>query len=290
MDLEMQQGRIEVAKDVLLDYRIYGSEGDFWVIANGYGASYDVWEGVLPEICKKHRVLMWDYRGTFQSSCPEGQVPSLSDHIYDLHCLMDAFGIERPLICGWSVGVQVALEFERAFPDRVRALILHNGASDHLFHRMFGGFPGGALLLSGVTRAMPYLWSKVGPILRALGGKPGLCHAFCKLGLLKGEPERFVDAYNGMMNLDMVRYSAMAQKADRHDIASHLSKIAVPVLVTAGSRDVITPPKIAREICEQIPNARFELLKGNTHYAVMESPERVAEIFEAFWKETCAEA
>ena len=52
----------------------------------------------------------------------------------------------------------------------------------------------------------------------------------------------------------------------------------VRALVVCGEEDVLTPPEIHREMAENIPNARLELIPGCGHLTPLEAPERLNDL------------
>ncbi|MGR9053923.1 MAG: alpha/beta fold hydrolase, partial [Gammaproteobacteria bacterium] len=77
-------------------------------------------------------------------------------------------------------------------------------------------------------------------------------------------------------------YLTMARLADEHDTEDLLPRVEVPTLVTAGDRDIITPPRVARHVAATIPGAEYFEIPGATHYAVMEFPRLVANRMDSF--------
>jgi len=61
----------------------------------------------------------------------------------------------------------------------------------------------------------------------------------------------------------------------RPDIAEAIAMIEVPTLVAVGDRDRICTPADARGLAEQIPGARFHILKSCGHLSPMERPGEV---------------
>ena len=46
----------------------------------------------------------------------------------------------------------------------------------------------------------------------------------------------------------------------------------MPTLVLSGELDLTTPPDLAREVADQIPDAAFELVSGEAHMYFQEEP------------------
>jgi 4'-phosphopantetheinyl transferase len=60
-----------------------------------------------------------------------------------------------------------------------------------------------------------------------------------------------------VLTLDWERYIEIGFVAQEHDADDVLETIQVPTLVTAGDRDIITRPRLAREVAARIPGARY---------------------------------
>jgi pimeloyl-ACP methyl ester carboxylesterase len=71
----------------------------------------------------QYRIITYDIRGQGQSGNNHDKlsIPLLAE---DLMLLLDALGIERAIICGYSAGSSIALEFALSYLNRVEALIL----------------------------------------------------------------------------------------------------------------------------------------------------------------------
>ena len=76
--------------------------------------------------------MTWDHRGLGGSDRPSDESRiTIADHTDDLFAVMDAYGINRAVVIGWSAGVNIA--FEAALRDHRRIA----GAP------AVGGVPGG---------------------------------------------------------------------------------------------------------------------------------------------------
>lgn len=60
------------------------------------------------------------------------------------------------------------------------------------------------------------------------------------------------------------------------DLRPVLGTIDVPSTVLVGSRDLLTPPRMARVLEREIPGARLEVLPGIGHMLPLEAPDEVA--------------
>ncbi|MFC5112273.1 alpha/beta fold hydrolase [Kibdelosporangium philippinense] len=94
------------------------------LLCPGLGTAPEVWPMLLlPDSAVEQggaRVLSWYHRGTMGSDRPadESRI-ELADHVADALAVLDAAGVRRCVVMGWSVGVMVAAELARRHPERV---------------------------------------------------------------------------------------------------------------------------------------------------------------------------
>lgn len=275
-------------------YQVWGSEGAaeevarrrWLVIANGYGGTFCSWRELLGWLEARYRVLLWDYRGLHGSELPADRTRlRIEDHCLDLDRILEAEGISRMVLGGWSVGVQVALEQYRRRREGIDALILVNGAHGRVLHRSLDGRLA-ALLLGPSLRSLRALTPLLAPLLlpplRLASRSPSSLSVASLLGVVHGRPASFQEALHAVLTLDYRTYLQMVLQADEHDTEDLLPTVAVPTLVTAGDHDRITPPRVARQIAARIPGAEYFEIPGGTHYSVMESPRLCANRIESF--------
>lgn len=70
------------------------------------------------------RLVRFDKRGTGLSDRPPG-VPTLETRMEDARAVLDAVGLERAHVMGWSEGDPLAVLLAAAHPERVQSLVLY---------------------------------------------------------------------------------------------------------------------------------------------------------------------
>jgi pimeloyl-ACP methyl ester carboxylesterase len=85
--------------------------------------------------------------------------------------------------------------------------------------------------------------------------------------------------------LDFDIYGKTFKYLAEHDASDVLDKIACPVLLLSGDKDLFTPTSLAREMARRIPGAELMVIKGGSHYAPVEFPELVNLRIEKFINE-----
>jgi pimeloyl-ACP methyl ester carboxylesterase len=104
-----------------------GGDGRMWQLA-GY-----------TQALSGYRHILLDHRGHGQSDCPANlEDHRLTEYVADLFATLDAVGVERAVLIGYSGGARVALAAAIADPERCLALVgigsvpapIHEGSPD----------------------------------------------------------------------------------------------------------------------------------------------------------------
>ena len=99
-----------------LHYRDWGGTGRPVVLLHGLASSCHIWDLVAPQLAEDFSVIAVDQRGHGLSDKPESGY-DFATVGRDLLGVIQARGLERPVIVGHSWGADVALEFAVAYPD-----------------------------------------------------------------------------------------------------------------------------------------------------------------------------
>lgn len=72
---------------------------------------------------------------------------------------------------------------------------------------------------------------------------------------------------------DPAMFAAACAALEELDLRPELARLALPVLVVAGSLDEATPPAMARELVSLLPDARLAVLDGLAHVPQLQAPD-----------------
>ena len=233
--------------DISVAVQEYG-EGEPLLIVNGTTQSLGFWAEVAPVLAARHRVITYDLRGMGGSERGSGEI-SVASLAADARGLLEALGVERAHVLGYSLGSAIAQELALADPERVASLVLYCtwGRTD--------GFQ------RAVITGLAHPW-RTGDLEAALGA---LGIAFSPQ--LLDSPE-FGELVEQLLPLfpsteQQIRTTVEQWDADlAHDTLDRLGGITAPTLVIAGEQDLLTPPWHGRQVAEAIPGARMELFTG----------------------------
>jgi pimeloyl-ACP methyl ester carboxylesterase len=108
---------------ITFHYVKWGIQGPPIVCVHGLTANAFFFQAVADDLARDHQVYAYDLRGRGDSDKPE-QGYSVPIHAEDLAQLIDAWGLERPIIIGHSLGALIALYFAAHYPTKLSKLIL----------------------------------------------------------------------------------------------------------------------------------------------------------------------
>ncbi len=130
----MRTERIPVAEGIDLAVDLWAPEPaadrpdlPAFVLAHGLASNARTWDGVAARLAATgHAVATVDLRGHGRSSKPDGpyDVPSVAD---DVAALIDALGLDRPVVAGQSWGGNVVVELAARHPAAVRGIACVDG-------------------------------------------------------------------------------------------------------------------------------------------------------------------
>jgi pimeloyl-ACP methyl ester carboxylesterase len=194
------------------------------------------------------RCVRFDKRGTGLSDRPPG-VPTLEERMEDAHAVMDATGLERAAVFGWSEGGPMAVLFAATYPHRTTALVLYGTRARFV-------------------RAPDYPWgiapeemeSAIARLEAAWGQIP-------TVNLAPMGDERYRSWLLRYQQAAASPAAAVAlQRANwQIDVRDILSTVHVPTLVLSRRDDPVGPGPAGRDLAERIPCARFVELEGGDH-------------------------
>jgi pimeloyl-ACP methyl ester carboxylesterase len=229
------------------------------VLVMGLGGDLTAWGLQLAAFSPVHRCLVFDNRGAGRTEAPDAPY-TIRGMAGDLLGLLDALAVPRVHLSGVSMGGAIAQEMALAAPDRVASLQLHCtwAGPDPYLRAVSESF---AVLRERLGRDefleafLPWLF---GPTTFA--ERPGLLAIVRQTFLTHPYPQ------------SLHGYLRQREAVRDHDARARLSEVRCPTLVTVGAEDILTPPRLARELAALVSGARLEVLPGGAHGYFWEVP------------------
>jgi len=230
-------------------------EGEVLLLLHGLMGALSNWERVVEEFSPHYRVII--------PMLPIYDLPLLTTGVRTLskyvHKFVKRKGLKDITLLGNSLGGHVGLIYSLAHQEYVKALVLTG--SSGLYENAFGGsFP----------RRESYDFVKE------------------KVEFTFYDPatatKDLVDEVYATINdrHKVIRILAMAKSAIRHNMSKEVHKIKVPTALIWGRDDKITPPEVAVEFSQLIPNSELHWIDKCGHAAMMERPEEFNVLLKAF--------
>ncbi|GAA3693297.1 alpha/beta fold hydrolase [Gordonia hankookensis] len=261
----MRGPKVAQVNGIEIAYEEFGS-GPLVVLVMGTGSPGRVWQAhQQPALTKAgFRVVTFDNRGIAPSSeCADGF--SHDDMVADTAALIEHLASGPAFVVGTSLGARITQELALARPDVVKAavMIATYGRNTPLQQAISAGER--ALYDSKITLPPDY--------------------AAAITAHLNLSPHTLDDDRTAKDWLDVIGFSPQtvtpgvrAQLALHDHEADRLGAyrgITRPSMVIGFADDRTLPPKLAREVAEAIPGARYEEVAKAGHFGYLEQPAEV---------------
>lgn len=109
--------------DGTLAYDVTGT-GPPLVCIHGGWLNSETWQAQVDRFAEDYRIVTFDIRGHGRTGPTEPQSYSVELFADDLECLLDHLAIDRPVLCGLSLGAMVAQVYLERFPGRAAGAVL----------------------------------------------------------------------------------------------------------------------------------------------------------------------
>jgi pimeloyl-ACP methyl ester carboxylesterase len=235
------------------------------LFTTGWCSSKERWSRVVERLARSRRVLSMEWRGHGESG-PAPADYGLEEMIADVLAVADEAGAERFVPCAASHSGFVAIELRRRFPERVPKLV-------HVdWYVMPPPPPYRAVLAQLTTESWPEARDKLFEIWTAGSEAPEVADAIA------------------VMN----RHGAEMWMRSGREIAAGYARVTSPIDAWAAL-DPPTPVlhlygqpqdpaflEVQQEFAASYPWFQVRKLSGQTHFAMIETPDEVADAVEEF--------
>jgi pimeloyl-ACP methyl ester carboxylesterase len=230
-------------------------EGEVLLLLHGLMGALSNWEAVIEEFSKEYRVII-PILPIYDLPLITTGVKTLAKHV---HRFANHMGLTEFTLLGNSLGGHVGLIYCINHPEMVKALVLTG--SSGLYENAFGGsFP----------RRESYYFVKEKVEYTFYDPKVAT-------------KELVDDVFKTINDRNrVIRILAMAKSAIRHNMSKELHKISIPVGLIWGRNDKITPPEVAIEFNQLLPQSELYWIDHCGHAPMMEHPEEFNRLLKGF--------
>lgn len=227
-------------------YEVYGDkQKPVVLLLHGGGAHSNYWGHLVRDLMRDYRVIVFDSRGQGRST-HEANAITYEQMADDAIALLDYLRVKETAVVGWSDGANTGFYLALRHPQRITALV---------------AFAGNATPAGYRPSSNPAIMSAYIARTRA---------EFLKISY---EPNRY--------HINIAALSAMWRTQPtltKDDLAAIKTRTAI----LHAEHDEIIRRSHSEEIAKQITNAKFVLLQGVSHFALLQDPKRFNETVRNF--------
>jgi pimeloyl-ACP methyl ester carboxylesterase len=226
---------------------------------HGFGSCAGAWHRQFEAFSGRCRVVAYDSVNHGHSSVsPEGEPEP--DRADELDAVLDALGIDRPIVAGNSMGALTTLRWATRHPDRAVGLI----PSGMGVAPPSDGGDGGA-----ARRAR--MFAPIDDATLFIPAEGGFTPEFPTTHPV--DYERYVRLRSTATRIEASRHPRRPSMADpdRDELAGRVAKIASPMQIVVGERDWLRGH--ARHLHDLVPGSRFAEVPGAPHNVYYETAD-----------------
>ncbi|MBS4035256.1 MAG: alpha/beta hydrolase [Ignavibacterium sp.] len=257
-------------KRIISELFVYaaGNENNKSIIfVHGFPYDHTMWKTQIEEFSKNYYCIAYDIRGLGQSPAGNGQF-TMESFIDDLETIINELKLDKPILCGLSMGGYISLRALERMPEKFSAAILCD------------------------TKAEAD--NNEGKLKRAVGikrindeGLAPFAKDFIKncFGdyFKQNKKEELEDIIEASSKFDPVGVKgSLLAMLGRTDTTANLEKINIPTLLICGEEDKLTPPAVMKEMQKKINNAEYVEINKAGHMTPIENPEEVNQAIKNF--------
>ena len=230
------------------------------IFVHGFPYDHTMWKAQIDELSKKYFCVTYDIRGLGESPVGDGQY-TMESFVDDLEGIIIELKLDKPVLCGLSMGGYIAFRALEKMEDKFSAVILCDTRADA------DGNEGKLKRAAAIKR--------INTVGLAPFTKDFVTNCFGD-HYKQNHKEEFEKriAKSTTFNPVGVKGSLLAMLG-RNDTTEYINKIKISVLVICGELDALTPLAVMKPMAEKINGAEFVVIKNSGHMSPIENPEEV---------------
>ncbi len=290
MGKEITVNNVKLSNGETLGYRECGEGDKILLLIHGNMTSSKHWDVLMERLMERYKIYAVDLRGFGLSSYNE-EINSLKDFSEDVKLFVDALGISKCSVAGWSTGGGVAMQLAADYPKQIEKLILIESVDVKgypMFKKGENGEPiVGEFLNTKEAIAMDPI--QVAPVLAALKNKDKEFYRtlwnmviYTHIQPVAEKYEEYLEDMLTQRNLVDVDYALVTFNITRDfngvaDGNGAVENIVAPTLVIQGDRDYVVPRIMGESIAKHINGATFKIFENCGHSPLVDCLDKLTE-------------
>jgi pimeloyl-ACP methyl ester carboxylesterase len=212
------------------------------------------------DLADTFRLVALDLRGHGLSDKPHAGYADSKLWADDIHAVIRALDLEQPVLCGWSYGPLVILDYIRHYgEDDIRGVNFVGGVTK------LGSEEAASVLAPEFLSLIPGFFST--DIQECIGAVTTLAR-MCFVLPLSDEESYLTLGYNVFVPA-YVRQGLFTRSCDNDDL---LPRIRKPVLITHGYADAVVKVAVIDRQMKRISHAQLDVMKNAGHACFWDEP------------------
>jgi 3-oxoadipate enol-lactonase len=239
------------------------------VFIHGFPFDHNMWNNQISKFSSNYLCVSYDIRGLGGSDAGDGQY-TIESFVDDLKMVILEMKLEKPFICGFSMGGYISLRAVQKMPESFRALILCDtkAAADNNEGKINRAAGIKKINNEGVKKYVEEF----------------IPNCFCEYSLEnKKELVHSNITNSGYYSPTGIKGCLLAM-AGRTDTTDFLTKIEIPGLILCGEEDNLTTPDVMMGMADKIHESEFYTIPKSGHLSPLENPDAVNKHIENFLK------
>jgi len=235
------------------------------VLVMGYGGSLRVWpESFVEQLAKKFDVITYDNRGTGLSFLPEVETDYTTQTMAgDLDEVVNALGLRRFHLLGYSMGGCIAIEYALRFSDKVQSLFLLSTTGGGSLYTK----PDKALSMAMANPQGKTLWEIYQYTFQLM---------YSPESYIKVEPKLRAIYEVAKSNPTRPKTLLGHTNAFKHfDASTSIAALTMPVTVLTGEDDRLMPMQNSQALSRALSNATLVVVPACEHGVHIEQEDLV---------------
>jgi 3-oxoadipate enol-lactonase len=239
------------------------------IFVHGFPYDHHMWDKTVDALAEEYYCVTYDIRGLGASDPADGQY-TMEMFTEDLFSVIEKLNLNKPVLCGLSMGGYISLRAVEKNEKKFKALILCDTKSEADNNQ------------NKIKRAQAV------NIINTKGLNAFL-NEFIPTCFAEESIERLEKEYEEVFNRS-AKFSPLGVKgcllamAGRTDTTDYLKKIEIPGLLLGGDKDKLTPPDVMKGMSSLIKNSQFYVVPRSGHMTPIEQPEFVINKISEFLK------
>lgn len=234
-------------------------EGTPIVILHGLMGGLSNFDTVTEFFSTKNYKVIIPELPVYSMSLLKTNVKSFAKYLYDF---IEFKKLDQVILLGNSLGGHIGLYLTKLHPKKVKALII-TGSSGLYESAMGGSYPKRSDYEVIKKKSQEVFYDP------AVATKEIVDEVYATVNNRK----------------KLIKTLAIAKSAIRHNMAKDLPNMNVPTCIIWGKNDTVTPPEVAEEFNELLPDSNLYWIDKCGHAAMMEHPEEFNTLMNSWLQE-----